>query len=63
MAKLTYLIPNSQEFLRLFPHEKKVVIALDNVQPVPCVFLVLYLGLIKIFKSDLLRKYLEHFCI
>ena len=30
IAKFTYLIPNSQALLRLFPHEKKVVIALDN---------------------------------
>ena len=35
---------------------KKVVIALDNVHPVPCVLLVLYLGLVKILKSDLFKK-------
>ena len=35
MAIFTYLIASSQAFLRLFPHEKKVVIALDNVHPVP----------------------------
>jgi hypothetical protein len=39
MAEFTYLIPSSQAFLIGFPHEKKVVIALDNVHPVPCVFL------------------------
>ena len=56
MAKFTYLIPSSQAFLIVFPHEKKVVIALDNVHPVPCVFLVLYLGLVKILQSDLFKK-------
>ena len=54
-AKLTYLIPSSQAFLILFPHEKKTVIALDNVHPVPWVFLVLYLGLVKTFKSELFK--------
>ena len=35
IAEFTYLIPRSQAFLILFPHEKKVVIALDKVHPVP----------------------------
>ena len=33
-----------------------MVIALDKVQPVPCVFLFLYLGLLKIFISNLLTN-------
>ena len=53
MAKLTYLIPSSQDFFIGFPHDKKVVIALDRVQPVPWVFIVLYLLLLKILRSDL----------
>ena len=53
MAEFTYLIPSSQAFLIGFPHDKKVVIALDKVHPVPWVFLVLYLGLVKILKSSL----------
>ena len=40
----------------LFPHEKKVAMALDKVHPVPCVFLVLCLELIKILKSFLFKK-------
>ncbi len=35
MAEFTYLIPNSQDFFKVFPHEKNDVIAVDNVQPVP----------------------------
>ena len=34
----TYLVANSQDFFRLFPHEKNVAIAVDSVHPVPCVF-------------------------
>ena len=40
MAWFTYLIPNSQDFFIGFPHDKNVATALDNVHPVPCVFLV-----------------------
>jgi hypothetical protein len=40
IASLTYLIPSSQDLFNSFPHDKKVAIALDKVQPVPCVFLV-----------------------
>ena len=40
IAEFTYLIPSSQDFFKGFPHEKKEVIAVDNVQPVPCVFFV-----------------------
>ena len=35
IAWFTYLIPNSQDFFRGFPHDKNVAIALDKVQPVP----------------------------
>ena len=35
IAEFTYLIPNSQDFFKGFPHEKKEVIAVDNVHPVP----------------------------
>jgi hypothetical protein len=35
MPELTYLIPSSQDFFIGFPHDRKVVIALDKVQPVP----------------------------
>ena len=35
MAEFTYLIPSSQDFFMGFPHDKKVVIALDKVHPVP----------------------------
>ena len=35
MAEFTYLIPNSQDLFRVFPHEKNEVIAVDSVQPVP----------------------------
>ena len=35
IAEFTYLTPNSQDLFRVFPHEKKEVIAVDNVQPVP----------------------------
>ena len=52
MPELTYLIPSSQDFFIGFPHDKNVVIALDKVQPVPWVFLVLYLLLLKILISD-----------
>ena len=34
IAEFTYLIPRSQAFLIVFPHDKKVVIALDRVHPV-----------------------------
>ena len=40
IASLTYLIPSSQDLFKSFPHDKKVAIALDKVQPVPWVFLV-----------------------
>ena len=49
IAWLTYLIPNSQDFFNGFPQDKKVVIAVDNVQPVPCVFLVFIFLFLKIF--------------
>ena len=52
MPELTYLIPSSQDFFIVFPHDKNVVIALDKVQPVPWVFFVLYLLLLKILISD-----------
>ena len=35
MAEFTYLTPSSQDLFRVFPHEKKEVIAVDSVQPVP----------------------------
>ena len=35
IASLTYLIPNSQDLIKSFPHDKYVAIAEDNVQPVP----------------------------
>ena len=44
-------MPSSQDFFIGFPHDKNVVIALDKVQPVPWVFLVLYLLLLKILIS------------
>ena len=50
IAEFTYLIPNSQDFFRLFPHEKNEAIAVDNVHPVPCVFLVFNLLLENILK-------------
>ena len=56
MAEFTYLIPSSQDFFKGFPHDKKVVIALDKVQPVPWVFFVLCLKLLNIFISDLLTN-------
>ena len=40
MAKLTYLIPSSQDFFSGFPHDKNVATALDKVHPVPWVFFV-----------------------
>ena len=40
IAWLTYFVPSSQDLLNSFPHDKYVAIALDKVQPVPCVFLV-----------------------
>ena len=61
MALLTYLIPSSQDFFNGFPHEKNVVIALDKVQPVPWVFLVVIFLFLKIFISFLLKKYHEDF--
>ena len=49
MAWLTYLIPNSQDFIKGFPQDKNVVIALDNVHPVPWVFrVIIFLFLIYI---------------
>mgnify|MGYP003309972054 CR=1 FL=1 len=56
MALLTYLIPSSQDFFNGFPHEKNVVIALDKVQPVPWVFLVVIFLFLKIFISFLFKK-------
>ena len=53
---LTYLIPNSQDFFKGFPHDKSVAIALDKVQPVPCVFLVLIFLFLKILISSLFKK-------
>ena len=55
IAWLTYLIPNSQDFFKGFPHDKNVVIALDNVHPVPCVFFVLIFLFLKIFTSFLFK--------
>ena len=56
MALFIYLIPSSQDLFKGFPHEKNVVIALDKVQPVPCVFLVVILLFLKIFISFLFTK-------
>ena len=52
MPELTYLMPSSQDFFIGFPHDKNVVIALDKVQPVPCLFFVFYLLLLIILISD-----------
>ena len=54
IASLTYLIPNSQDLIKSFPHDIYVVIAEDKVQPVPCVFFELYFLFLKICKSDFL---------
>ena len=54
IASLTYLIPSSQDFFNGFPHDKNEVIALDKVQPVPCVFLVAIFLVWKIFTTFLL---------
>ena len=40
MELFTYLVASSQDFFKVFPHEKNVEIAEERVQPVPCVFLV-----------------------
>ena len=56
MAWFTYLVPNSQDFFNGFPHEKNVVIALDKVQAVPWVFLVVIFLFLKIFISSLFKK-------
>ena len=61
MALFTYLMPSSQDFFIGFPHEKNVVIALDKVQPVPWVFLVVIFLFLKIFISFYLKKYHEDF--
>ena len=53
---VTYLIPSSQDFFKVFPHEKNVVMALDKVHPVPCVFLVVIFLFLKILISFLLTK-------
>ena len=39
----TYLVASSQDFFRVFPHEKNVEIADERVHPVPCVLLVVIL--------------------
>ena len=52
----TYLVASSQDFFRVFPHEKNVVIADDNVHPVPCVFLVVIFLFLMIFISFLFTK-------
>ena len=56
MAWLTYLMPNAQDFIKGFPQDKNVVIALDNVHPVPCVFLVIIFLFLKIFISFLFKR-------
>ena len=56
IAWFIYLTPNSQDFFRGFPHDINVVIALERVQPVPCVFLVIIFLFLKICKSDLFKK-------
>ena len=41
-------MPSSQDFFKGFPHEKNVAMAVDKVQPVPCVFLVVIFLFLKI---------------
>ena len=44
-------MPSSQDFFKGFPHEKNVAIAVDKVQPVPCVFLVVIFLMIASYES------------
>ena len=59
----TYLVASSQDFFRVFPHAKNVEIADDNVQPVPCVLLVVillfFINIISFLLTKISRTSLE----
>ena len=56
MQLFTYIVASSQDFFKVFPHEKNVEMADESVHQVPCVLLVVILLFFIIIISFLLTN-------